>query len=106
MGTRIDNIVGDIFRISQWGPEPTITFNQFLIADERPNLIHTGRYGDYENVCSRYHRSAAARVGAFDARWHIAGERSACPHTGASSPAFRIWPEPGSRRILARNIVA
>ena len=47
---RIDNIVGDIFRISLWGPDSGITFNQFLIADERPALIHTGRYGDYEHV--------------------------------------------------------
>jgi hypothetical protein len=47
---RIDNIVGDTFRISLWGPESGITCNQFLIADERLALIHTGRYTDYEHV--------------------------------------------------------
>ncbi len=57
MATRIDQIVGDIYRISHWSEESGITFNQFLIADERPALIHTGRYDDYENV-----RAAIAEV--------------------------------------------
>ena len=55
--TRIDQIVGDVFRISTWNPRAGITFNQFLVADERPALIHTGLYGDYENV-----RNAIAEV--------------------------------------------
>ena len=42
MGTRIDEIVEGIYRISTWQPQYGITFNQFLIADERPALIHTG----------------------------------------------------------------
>jgi hypothetical protein len=42
MSTRIDEIVGGIYRISTWQPQYGITFNQFLIADERPALIHTG----------------------------------------------------------------
>lgn len=57
MTTRIDEIVGGIYRISNWSGESTITFNQFLIDDERPTLVHTGRYGDYEAV-----RSAIAQV--------------------------------------------
>jgi len=48
--TRIDEIVDGIYRISHWSGESTITFNQFLIADERPTLVHAGRYGDYEGV--------------------------------------------------------
>ncbi|MBO0693785.1 MAG: MBL fold metallo-hydrolase [Acidimicrobiaceae bacterium] len=47
---RIDRIVGDIYRISTWNPDYGITFNQFLVADERPALIHTGLYQDYEQV--------------------------------------------------------
>lgn len=47
MATRIDQIVGGVYRIAQWGPESRISFNQFLIADEHPTLIHAGRYGDY-----------------------------------------------------------
>ena len=42
MNTRIDHIVGGIHRISTWQEPYGITFNQFLIDDERPTLIHTG----------------------------------------------------------------
>src|SRR5438552_9341286 len=42
MSTRTDEIVRGIYRISTWQPQYGITFNQFLIADERPALIHTG----------------------------------------------------------------
>lgn len=48
--TRVDHIVGGVYRISTWDPEAGITFNQFLIDDERPALIHTGVYPLYENV--------------------------------------------------------
>jgi hypothetical protein len=34
--TRIDQLTGGIYRISTWEPEAGITFNQFLIDDERP----------------------------------------------------------------------
>lgn len=47
---RIDQIVGGIYRISIWSPEAGLTFNQFLIDDEMPTLVHTGRYDDYESV--------------------------------------------------------
>ena len=50
METRIDHLIGGIYRISTWVPEYRITFNQFLIDDERPALIHTGEYGFYENI--------------------------------------------------------
>lgn len=46
--TRIDHITGGIYRISTWTPEYRITFNQFLIDDEQPMLIHTGDYQHYE----------------------------------------------------------
>lgn len=48
--TSIDHIVGGIYRISLWSPQNGITFNQFLIDDEAPTLVHTGRYDDYEAV--------------------------------------------------------
>src|SRR6185312_12315881 len=57
METRIDHITGDIYRISTWAEPYGITFNQFLIDDERPTLIHTGEYGAYENI-----RKAIAQV--------------------------------------------
>jgi flavorubredoxin len=50
MDTRIDHIVGGIYRISTWTPAYGITFNQFLIDDERPTLVHTGNHDQYEAV--------------------------------------------------------
>lgn len=47
---RIDHITGGIYRISIWSPDAGLTFNQFLIDDEAPTLIHTGRYHDYDAV--------------------------------------------------------
>lgn len=55
--TRIDHLTGGIYRISTWVPQAGITFNQFLIDDERPALIHTGDYGLYEGI-----RDAIAKV--------------------------------------------
>jgi flavorubredoxin len=57
METRIDQIVGGIYRIATMTEPYGITFNQFVIDDERPTLIHTGEYGVYENV-----RRAVAEV--------------------------------------------
>jgi flavorubredoxin len=57
MDTRIDHIAGGIYRIATWVPEYGITFNQFLIDDERPALIHTGDYAMYDAV-----RKAVAQV--------------------------------------------
>lgn len=48
--TRIDHIVGGIYRISTWQEPYGITFNQFLIDDERPTLIHTGMHGLYDGI--------------------------------------------------------
>jgi flavorubredoxin len=55
--TRIDHIVGGIYRISTFSPDFGISFNQFLIDDERPALLHTGTYNHYEGV-----RSAISEV--------------------------------------------
>jgi flavorubredoxin len=57
METRIDQIVGGIYRIATMTEPYGITFNQFVIDDERPTLIHTGEHGVYENV-----RRAVAEV--------------------------------------------
>ena len=50
METRIDHIVGGIYRISTMTETYGITFNQFLIDDERPTLVHTGDHFLYENI--------------------------------------------------------
>jgi len=48
--TRIDHIDGGIYRISAMSPEVGITFNQFLIDDELPTLIHTGEHASYDAI--------------------------------------------------------
>ena len=57
MDTRIDHIAGGIYRISTWVPDYRITFNRFLVDDERPALIHTGEHSFYPRV-----RKAVAEV--------------------------------------------
>jgi flavorubredoxin len=47
---RIDKITSEIYRISAFEPQYGISFNQFLILDERPALIHTGTHPWYESV--------------------------------------------------------
>jgi flavorubredoxin len=48
--TRIDHVAGGIHRISTFDPGVGITFNQFLIDDERPTLVHTGTYDGYDAI--------------------------------------------------------
>jgi flavorubredoxin len=47
---RIDPLTDGIYRISIFFPQYGITINQFLIADEKPALIHTGTHPMYEGV--------------------------------------------------------
>lgn len=53
----IEQVADGIYRISHVIPGQPITFNQFLIEDERPALIHTGWHSMYADV-----RSAIRRV--------------------------------------------
>jgi flavorubredoxin len=55
---RTDEIVDGIYRISTtFSGDYDFQFNQFLIDDERPALIHTGMYAMYDDV-----RAAVAEV--------------------------------------------
>jgi flavorubredoxin len=47
---RIDEIVDGIYRIATNSPDYPVTFNQFLIDDEHPVLIHTGMAMMYDDV--------------------------------------------------------
>jgi flavorubredoxin len=48
---QIDEIVDGVYRISTPPtPDAPITFNQFLIEDERPTLIHTGVHDQYDDI--------------------------------------------------------
>ena len=42
MTTNITEIAGDVYRISTYAPDYGIQFNQFLVKDEEPFLMHTG----------------------------------------------------------------
>lgn len=46
----ISEITDGIYRISGFSNTFGITFNQFLINDEKPMLIHTGPIGMYKNI--------------------------------------------------------
>src|SRR5262245_4678431 len=48
---QVDHIVDGIYRISTPpDPEVPITFNQFLIEDEAPVLVHTGVHQAYDGI--------------------------------------------------------
>jgi flavorubredoxin len=55
--TQIDHIVGGIYRIATAVPDRPVTYNQFLVDDEAPTLIHTGQYELYDAT-----RAAIAEV--------------------------------------------
>lgn len=46
----ITEINEGIYRLSGFDPDFGITFNQFLISDEKPLLIHTGPIGMYNKI--------------------------------------------------------
>ena len=46
----ITEITDGIYRISGFSNTLGITFNQFLVNDEKPMLIHTGPIGMYKNI--------------------------------------------------------
>ena len=47
---QIDEVTNGIYRISTPPEGFPITFNQFLIDDEMPTLIHTGTHQEYDNI--------------------------------------------------------
>ena len=49
----ISEINDGIYRISSLFPGYQITYNQFLIYDENPTLIHTGPIGMYERIAEK-----------------------------------------------------
>jgi flavorubredoxin len=51
--SQIDEIQDGIYRIAGYIPDYGITFNQFLIKDEKPALIHTGPAPMFPSVQSR-----------------------------------------------------
>jgi len=54
---QIDKVADGIYRISTFIGQKQLSFNQFLIEDEHPALVHTGFHPIYEDV-----RNAVAEV--------------------------------------------
>ena len=42
MQAKVTKIAPDVFRMSTFHPEFGIQFNQFLVVDEEPFIMHTG----------------------------------------------------------------
>lgn len=47
MSTMVTEIAADIFRLSTFAPDYGIQFNQFLVRDDEPFLMHTGFKRDF-----------------------------------------------------------
>ena len=56
MEARVDEIAPQIFRIAVWTGQIPITFNQFVIRDEFPALIHTGQVALFDTVRAQVER--------------------------------------------------
>ena len=56
MEARVDEIAPQIFRIAVWTGKAPITFNQFIIRDEFPALIHTGHAALFDTVRAQVER--------------------------------------------------
>ena len=50
MESRLDEIAENIFRIAVWTDQAPISFNQFVIRDTCPTLIHTGHARLFDTV--------------------------------------------------------
>ena len=48
--SQVDQVGDGIYRISMFNPQIGITFNQFLIDDDQPALIHTGTHHMFDDV--------------------------------------------------------
>jgi flavorubredoxin len=56
MDVRVDEIADQIFRIAVWTGKAPITFNQFIIRDAAPALVHTGHAALFDTVRSQVER--------------------------------------------------
>jgi flavorubredoxin len=65
MKTTTTEIAPDVYRISTFHPEYQIQFNQFLIKDEQPFLMHTG----FRKMFDLTHGAVAALIDPATLRW-------------------------------------
>jgi flavorubredoxin len=65
MGTRIDEVAPDLYRICLYVPEFNLQFNHFLVRDDEPLLFHTGMRGMFPAV----REAVATLIDPTDLRW-------------------------------------
>ena len=97
---RVDHLTGGIYRISTYAPEKRISFNQFLIDDDEPALIHTGTFPMYADV-----RSAITQVLDPFLGSAMSSSRTSKPTNAAGwgvSSLKRLMPVPSLRCLSAR----
>ncbi len=91
MTTRIDEITDGVYRISTFspvGPPGGITFNQFLLLDEEPALIHTGMPGHFADTLA----AATTVMDPRRLRWITSNHASRPDELGALDQWFGTAP--------------
>ena len=63
--TQIDEVGRDLFRISTFAPEINMQFNQFLLRDDEPLLVHTGLKAHFEATL----QAVSKVIRSQDLRW-------------------------------------
>ncbi len=100
METNIDEIAPDIYRISTFVPDYQIEFNQFLIKDEQPFLMHTGFRKMFDVT-----RDAVARIiEPATLRW-IGFSHFEPDECGALNEWLRVAPEAQAASSVVCNMV-
>lgn len=92
--TTVDEIAEGVFRISThvpYGPPGGITFNQFVIDDDEPMLVHTGMRVHFDQTFDALRRVLEpARL-----RWVTSNHASRPDELGALSQWFAVAPQLG-----------
>src|ERR1041385_5827860 len=100
METNIDEIAPDVYRISTFVPAYQIEFNQFLIKDEQPFLMHTGFRKMFDVT-----RNAVARIiDPAQLRW-IGFSHFEPDECGALNEWLRVAPEAQAACSVVCNMV-
>jgi flavorubredoxin len=87
MESRIDEIADNIFRIAVWTDKAQISFNQFVIRDTCPTLVHTGHASLFETVRQEVERVLDPRTLRYISFSHFeADECGALNHWLALAP--------------------
>ena len=102
MESRVDEIAEHIFRIAVWTGQAPITFNQFVIRDACPTLIHTGHAALFDTVRSQVERLLDPRTLRYIGFSHFeADECGALNHWLGLAPRAEVL----SGNIAARTAI-